>query len=91
MAGIVFACVASHGWPTIPDLSEDALGALRTRAALQALGRSVVRGNEDDASLSVGRRVWTEAHAHGLHRVSRKRNTATSAGWLSIDDGRPGR
>ncbi len=32
---VVFACVAPHGWPLIPDLSEDALGALATRAALQ--------------------------------------------------------
>jgi aromatic ring-opening dioxygenase LigB subunit len=39
MAGIVFGCVSPHGWPTIPDLSEDAVGALQTRAALEELGR----------------------------------------------------
>ena len=39
MAGIVFAGVAPHGWPIIPDLSEDALGALATRSALEELGR----------------------------------------------------
>ncbi len=39
MAGVVFACVAPHGWPTIPELSENAEGALQTRAALQELGR----------------------------------------------------
>jgi aromatic ring-opening dioxygenase LigB subunit len=39
VAGIVFACVAPHGWPTIPDLSEDAVGALATRAALEEMGR----------------------------------------------------
>ena len=36
---ICFAGVAPHGWPLIPDLSEDALGALATRAALEELGR----------------------------------------------------
>ncbi len=39
MSGIVFACVAPHGWPTIPDLSEDAVGALATRTALAEMGR----------------------------------------------------
>src|SRR5947207_15913311 len=37
--GIVFAGVAPHGWPLIPDLSADAEGALVTRAALQELSR----------------------------------------------------
>lgn len=35
MAGIVFAAVMPHGWPIIPDLSDDAAGALVTRAAMQ--------------------------------------------------------
>jgi len=39
MAGLVFAAVAPHGFPIIPDLSEDAEGALATRAAMQELGR----------------------------------------------------
>ncbi len=39
---VVFACVAPHGWPLIPDLSDDALGALATRAALEELGRRCV-------------------------------------------------
>ena len=47
MAGIVFACVAPHGWPTIPDLSEAALGALQTRAALQELGRRCAAARPD--------------------------------------------
>ncbi|HEY7031395.1 MAG TPA: aromatic ring-opening dioxygenase subunit LigB [Thermomicrobiales bacterium] len=47
MAGIVFAGVAPHGWPTIPDLSEDALGALQTRAALQELGRRCAAASPD--------------------------------------------
>ncbi len=44
---IVFACVAPHGWPLIPDLSEDALGALATRAALEELGRRVTAARPD--------------------------------------------
>lgn len=47
MAGIVFAGVAPHGWPIIPDLSEDALGALATRAALEELGRRAATARPD--------------------------------------------
>jgi hypothetical protein len=39
MAGLVFACVAPHGFPIIPSLSDDAEGALATRAAMEELGR----------------------------------------------------
>lgn len=37
--GLVFGCVAPHGFPLIPDLSDDASGHHRTRAALEELGR----------------------------------------------------
>jgi aromatic ring-opening dioxygenase LigB subunit len=37
--GIVFGGIAPHGFPLIPELSDTAEGALRTRAALQELGR----------------------------------------------------
>ncbi len=47
MAGIVVAGVAPHGWPIIPDLSEDALGALATRAALQEFGRRTAAARPD--------------------------------------------
>ncbi len=47
MAGIVVAGVAPHGWPIIPDLSEDVLGALATRAALQGLGRRAAAARPD--------------------------------------------
>lgn len=47
MGGVVFACVAPHGWPTIPDLSEDALGALQTRGALEELGRRCAAARPD--------------------------------------------
>jgi aromatic ring-opening dioxygenase LigB subunit len=36
---LVFAAIAPHGFPIIPDLSEDAEGALATRAAMEELGR----------------------------------------------------
>lgn len=39
MAGIVFGCVAPHGWTVIPDLSPDGMGALATREAMVELGR----------------------------------------------------
>ena len=36
---IVFAAIAPHGFPLIPELSDDAGGALATRAAMEELGR----------------------------------------------------
>ncbi len=36
---VVFAAIAPHGFPIIPDLSDDAEGGLATRAAMQELGR----------------------------------------------------
>ena len=36
---LVFAAIAPHGFPLIPDLSDDADGALATRAAMEELGR----------------------------------------------------
>lgn len=39
MGGIVFGAVAPHGFPIIPELSEDAEGGLATRAAMEELDR----------------------------------------------------
>lgn len=39
--GIVFAGMAPHGFPIIPDLSEDAEGGLKTRAAMEEFGRRI--------------------------------------------------
>src|SRR5438876_7983754 len=39
MTGLVFACVAPHGFSLIPAMSADAEGALATRAAMEELGR----------------------------------------------------
>lgn len=36
---LVFAAIAPHGFPIIPDLSDDAEGGLATRAAMVELGR----------------------------------------------------
>src|SRR5215208_7309987 len=36
---LVFAAIAPHGFPLIPDLSDDADGAPTTRAAMEELGR----------------------------------------------------
>jgi aromatic ring-opening dioxygenase LigB subunit len=36
---LVFAAIAPHGFPIIPDLSDDAEGGLVTRAAMEELGR----------------------------------------------------
>src|SRR5215216_7261747 len=36
---LVFAAIAPHGFPLIPDLSDDADGALATRAAMEELGQ----------------------------------------------------
>lgn len=36
---LVFAAIAPHGFPIIPDLSDDASGALATRAAMEELGQ----------------------------------------------------
>ena len=44
---LVFACIAPHGFPIIPDLSEDAEGALVTRAAMQELGRCCAAARPD--------------------------------------------
>ena len=39
---LVFAAIAPHGFPLIPDLSDDAGGALATRATMEELGRRAV-------------------------------------------------
>ncbi|ACZ37714.1 aromatic ring-opening dioxygenase subunit LigB [Sphaerobacter thermophilus] len=47
MAGLVFACVVPHGFPIIPDLSDDAEGALATRAAMEEVGRRCAAARPD--------------------------------------------
>src|SRR5215212_6136465 len=43
---LVFAAIAPHGFPLIPELGEDAGGALKTRAAMQELSRAAAAGVE---------------------------------------------
>lgn len=44
---LVFAAIAPHGFPLIPELGDDAGGALQTRAAMQELqGRAAAAGVE---------------------------------------------
>jgi len=47
MAGLVFACVVPHGFAIIPDISEDAEGALATRAAMEEAGRRCAAAEPD--------------------------------------------
>lgn len=67
---IVFACVAPHGWPTIPDLSEDAAGALSTRGWLEELGRRCAAAAPDAIVIATPHGVRVEG-AVGLAAVAR--------------------
>ncbi|CAA9577754.1 MAG: hypothetical protein AVDCRST_MAG49-4406 [uncultured Thermomicrobiales bacterium] len=60
MAGVVFGCVVPHGWPTIPDLSEDAPGALQTRAALTVIGRRAVDARPDVVVIATPHNIRVE-------------------------------
>ena len=44
---LVFAAIAPHGFPLIPELGEDAGGALQTRAAMHELQRRAVAAGVD--------------------------------------------
>ncbi|MDP9364589.1 MAG: aromatic ring-opening dioxygenase subunit LigB [Chloroflexota bacterium] len=44
---LVFAAIAPHGFPIIPDLSDDAEGALATREAMLELGRRCADAGPD--------------------------------------------
>lgn len=44
---VVFAAIAPHGFPIIPELSEDAEGGLATRAAMEELGRRCASAKPD--------------------------------------------
>jgi aromatic ring-opening dioxygenase LigB subunit len=73
---LVFAAIAPHGFPLIPDLSDDAGGALATRAAMEELGRRAV---------AVGIEALVIAGPHGV-RVEGAiclADTARAAGALA--------
>ena len=54
---LVKACIAPHGFPIIPALSEDAEGALATRAAMEALAGEIAEAQPE---------VFVLASPHGL-------------------------
>jgi aromatic ring-opening dioxygenase LigB subunit len=73
---LAFAAIAPHGFPLIPDLSDDAGGALATRAAMEELGRRAV---------AVGIEALVIAGPHGV-RVNGAiclADTARAAGTLA--------
>ena len=73
---LVFAAIAPHGFPLIPDLSGDAGGALATRAAMGEMGRRAAEA---------GVEVVVIAGPHGV-RVEAKvclADTARAAGTLA--------
>ncbi|HEU4793828.1 MAG TPA: hypothetical protein VFS96_09235, partial [Nitrolancea sp.] len=45
--GIVFACVAPHGWTLIPDLADDPDDVQLTRSAMDELGRRFAAAEPD--------------------------------------------
>lgn len=44
---LVFGAIAPHGFPIIPDLSDDAEGAMTTRSAMEELGRRCATARPD--------------------------------------------
>jgi aromatic ring-opening dioxygenase LigB subunit len=73
---LAFAAIAPHGFPLIPDLSDDAGGALATRAAMEELSRRAV---------AVGIEALVIAGPHGV-RVEGAiclADTARAAGTLA--------
>jgi aromatic ring-opening dioxygenase LigB subunit len=47
MTGIVFACVAPHGWTLIPELADDPDDVIKTRASMKDLGRRMAAAKPD--------------------------------------------
>jgi aromatic ring-opening dioxygenase LigB subunit len=49
---LVFAAIAPHGFPIIPELSDDAQGGLATRAAMEELGRRAKTAGVDALAIA---------------------------------------
>ncbi|HEV2529951.1 MAG TPA: aromatic ring-opening dioxygenase subunit LigB [Thermomicrobiales bacterium] len=60
--GIVFGAVAPHGFEIIPRISEDAGGGLKTRAAMEELGRRFDAANVDAIVLAGPHGIRVEGH-----------------------------
>src|SRR5215212_6558248 len=73
---LVFAAIAPHGFPLIPDLSDDAGGALATRAAMAELGRRT-------AAAGVEALVIAGPHGVRVEGAVSLADTARAAGRLA--------
>src|SRR5215207_11627848 len=73
---LAFAAIAPHGFPLIPDLSDDAGGAMATRAAMEELGR---RG----AAAGVEALVIAGPHGVRVDGAVSLADTARAAGRLA--------
>lgn len=73
---LVFAAIAPHGFPLIPDLAEDAGGALQTRAAMQELQRQA-------AAAGVEAVVIAGPHGVRVRDAIALADTSRAAGALS--------
>src|SRR5215218_372189 len=72
----VFAAIAPHGFPLIPDLSDDADGAPTTRAAMEELGRRA-------AAAGVEALVMAGPHGVRVDGATALADTARAAGSLA--------
>jgi aromatic ring-opening dioxygenase LigB subunit len=73
---LVFAAIAPHGFPLIPDLSDDADGALVTRAAMEELGRRA-------AAAGIEALVIAGPHGVRVDNAISLADTARAAGRLA--------
>src|SRR5829696_7243771 len=73
---LVFAAIAPHGFPLIPDLDDDADGAMATRAAMEELGRRA-------AAAGVEALVIAGPHGVGVESAVSLADTARAAGALA--------
>ena len=80
---LVFAAIAPHGLPLIPDLSDDAEGALATRAAMEELGRRA-------AAAGVEALVIAGPHGVRVDGAVCLADTARAAGMLTWQGRRSG-
>jgi aromatic ring-opening dioxygenase LigB subunit len=73
---LVFAAIAPHGFPLIPDLSDDAGGALATRVAMEEMGQRAV-------AAGVGALVIAGPHGVRVDAAICLADTARAAGTLA--------
>jgi aromatic ring-opening dioxygenase LigB subunit len=78
---LVFAAIAPHGFPLIPDLSDDAGGALATRTAMEELGQRAV-------TAGVEALVIAGPHSIRVDGAICLADTARAAGTLAWQDRR---